>query len=194
MAWKLHIGSKQGTWHDGHLLLVLLVLVLAACASRPPVARVALPPLRLAPVALGHALALQQQLRIEVGSRVRTLDALLEVDADEVRLVVLALGQPGARLFWDGATLRQERADWLPAMVRGERVLDDLQFAFWPAAAIRAALPPGWALEETGDVRRLQQEGRTWLEVRGVGSARLQVQNLAEGYRLDIDNSASGVP
>lgn len=177
------------------IALASVCLLLAACASRGPVARaqVELPPLRLSPASLGKSLSLQQRLHFVFGAQQRDLDALLEADPGEVRLLVQAMGQSGVRLSWDGKELHEQRAPWLPPAVRGERVLDDLQFVLWPADAIRAALPSGWMLEERNGERSLQHDGHAWLRASGNaenGSATLE--NLAEGYRLEIE-SVSGM-
>lgn len=173
------------------LLAWLLPLVLAACAQLPPRPAVALPPLRLPPAALGREVSLQQQLHFTFGRNERDMEALLEVDAGEVRLVVQAMGQAGVRLFWDGNALRQQRAAWLPPTVRAERVLDDLQFAMWPADAIRAALPPGWTLREDGATRALVRSGEAWLSMTRLDENRVRLVNLAEGYQLDIASIGS---
>ena len=115
----------------GWAVASLPVLLLVACAHMPGKRGIALPPLRLAPAALGCEIALQQRLHIEFGEHVHDLDALLEVDANEVRLMVQGLGQVGVRLHWDGHELQQKRAAWLPPVIRAERVLDDLQFVLW---------------------------------------------------------------
>lgn len=174
-----------------HRLIVslLLCLLLAACASmRMPAPLVQLPTLRLPPSALPQPLQLQQRLQFRFGSHERELDALLEADGSEVRLAVQAMGQTGVRMVWDGATLQQTRAPWLPPQVRGERVLDDLQFALWPVAAIRAALPAGWTLVETGGQRRLEQDGKAWLLLEPLPDGRVRLRNLAEGYELVIES------
>jgi hypothetical protein len=175
------------------LTALLLSATLAACAATPPRAAVPLPELRLAPAALGQDLSLQQQLHFSFGQQQRDLDALLEVDAQEVRLAVQALGQSGVRLSWDGERLQQQRAPWLPATVRGERVLADLQFTLWPAEAIRAALPAPWTLHEDGDVRRLQRDGAVWLQVERQGEGRYLLDNRADGYRLQIESAGQEV-
>lgn len=175
------------------IVALLVALALNACALAPPRPAVELPPLRLAPAALGRELAVQQQLHFTFGTQARDMDALLEVDSGEVRLVVQAMGQAGVRLFWDGQTLQQQRAAWLPPSVRAERVLDDLQFALWPADAIRAALPSGWTLHEAAGVRALMRDGQAWLSVARGGNRLLRLENHAEGYRLDIASSAGDV-
>ncbi|MCW4455922.1 DUF3261 domain-containing protein [Flavobacterium sp. MXW15] len=173
------------------LIALLLTCVLAACAStRAPAPAVRLPTLQLPPAALPQPLQLQQKLHFSFGRHQRELDALLEADAGSVRLAVQAMGQTGVRLQWDGRELTQQRAPWLPPQVRGERVLDDLQFALWPAAAIRAALPADWELREDGGVRRLQRDGIAWLVLEAGEDGVLRLRNLAEGYELEIESVA----
>lgn len=168
------------------LALGAALLLSAACAHLPKTTAQALPPLRLAPSALGCELALRQQLQFRFGAQARALDALLEADAGEVRLLVQALGQSGVQLHWDGRELQQQRASWLPPAVRGERVLDDLQFTLWPAAAIRAVLPAGWTLEEQTGRRVLRQAGSDWLVARRIDAQTLELENHAEGYALRV--------
>ena len=126
--------------------------------------------------------------------QVRELDALLEVDAAEVRLAVQAMGRTGVRLQWDGQSLMEQRAAWLPDAVRSERVLDDVQFSLWPADAVRAVLPAGWELHEAGDVRELRRDGRAWLVRERTSATTLQVRNRADGYDLTIESVAGGAP
>ncbi len=172
------------------IALACVCLSLVACAARGPVAQpaVVLPRLHLAPAALGREISEQQQLTFKRGTQQRELDALLEVDAHEVRLLVQAMGRSGVKLVWDGQSLAEQRAPWLPPAVRGERVLDDLQFALWPLDAIRAALPQGWRVDEVdGERRLLDAQGKPWLLARedgGFGNVRLD--NLSEGYELDV--------
>jgi len=170
------------------LTATLLCLLLAACASRTPRPLVALPPLRLPPSSLPTPLALQQQLHFRFGRHERDLDALLEADAQQVRLAVQAMGQTGVRLQWDGQQLTQQRAPWLPPQVRGERVLDDLQFALWPTAAIAAAVPAGWQVADDGRLRTLTRDGHTWLQLERMDDGSVQLDNRAEGYSLRIES------
>ncbi|WP_411852575.1 DUF3261 domain-containing protein [Stenotrophomonas sp. LGBM10] len=171
------------------IVALLLCVLLAGCAStRMPTPLAQLPVLQLAPSALPQPLQLQQRLQFRFGSHERDLDALLEADGEQVRLAVQAMGQTGVRMVWDGKTLVQTRAPWLPPQVRGERVLDDLQFALWPAAAIRAALPPGWTLVDADGSRRLEQDGRAWLVLEPLAPGRQRLRNLAEGYELVIES------
>ena len=172
-------------------LVVSVLLLLTACMHAPRKPVIALPPLQLAPAALGQTLALQQRLQFHFGNQARTMDALLEVDPDEVRLVVQALGQAGVRLQWDGKTLQQQRAAWLPPAVRAERVLDDLQFTLWPVDAIRAVLPAGWSVRDDGKTRELLQGEQVWLSLTRLDANHWRLDNRAEGYQLEIASTAA---
>lgn len=175
------------------IALLLAGILLTACVTRPATPAVVLPPLRLAPAALGHEMAAQQRLVFRFGTQERELDALLEVDASEVRLAVQAMGRTGVRLQWDGKKLVEQRAAWLPTAVRSERVLDDVQFSLWPADAVRAVLPAGWELVESGDTRELRRVGEAWLVRERTSATTLQVRNRADGYDLTIESVAGGV-
>ena len=144
--------------------------------------------LRLAPSTLGRALALQQQLTVTRGDEVHTLDALLEADATELRLVVQAANRPALRLRWDGATLEQTRASWLPPALSGERVLTDLQLAYWPVDAVAAALPAGWTLDEPAGQRVLREGGAVVATVAYPSSQRIEIAHVRDGFRLAIDS------
>lgn len=169
------------------LITVLFACVLlAACAASMPKPLVGLPTLRLSPASLPAPLALQQQLQFRFGAHERELDALLEADSQQLQLAVQAMGRTGVRLRWDGEKLQQERAPWLPPQVRAERVLDDLQFALWPTAAIAAALPKDWSVTDDGVRRQLRQGATTWLELQRGEDGTLLLENRAEGYSLQI--------
>jgi flavin-dependent dehydrogenase len=176
------------------LTALLLSAALAACTATPPRAAVPLPELRLAPSALGHDLSLQQQLHFSFGQQQRDLDALLEVDAQEVRLAVQALGQSGVRLSWDGeapATTTRTVASGVGA---------------WRARARRPAVhavarrgdqarrcPAPWTLQDEGGVRRLMRDGAVWLQVERQGEGRYLLENRADGYRLQIESAGQEV-
>lgn len=171
--------------------LLLATTLLAACAgtpAHPPSGAAARtdvsPSLRLTPAALGREMALQQRLDFFLGERRESIEAMVEVDAGSVRVVMHAQGQVALRLDWDGHSLNQTRAEWLPPVLDGERVLDDLQLVYWPAAAIRERLPAGWHLVDTPGSRRLLQDGEIVATVVYVATnhARLRRQT----YALDI--------
>lgn len=172
------------------IAFLLATALLAACAGAParppagPAKADAAPSLRLTPAALGREMALQQRLDFFLGERRESIEAMVEVDAGSVRVVMHAQGQVALRLEWDGHTLDQTRAEWLPPVLDAQRVLDDLQLVYWPAAAIKERLPAGWHLVDTPGSRRLLQDGEIVATVVYVAAnhARLRRQT----YALDI--------
>ena len=179
-----------------HACLAIALGLLSACTTpeAPPAAQ--LPSIALAPASLGLELALAQRLTIthEHGEPTAPvpLEALLEVDAHSVRLVALALAQRVLTLEWDGHGLRSSRHGKLPTQIQAAHVLRDVQLAYWPAEALRAALPPGWTIEESPRRRMLLAAGvpRMTLDysndLRWQG--RVDIVNLAESYRLRIES------
>jgi hypothetical protein len=172
-------------------LIASFVLAAALCGCAPASPRIALgelPVLRLSPASLGRELALQQHLQVGVGERSQAVDALLEVDAKQVRLAMQALGQSAMTLRWDGSKLDEQRADWLPPVLNGERVLFDLQLVLWPAPVIRAALPPGWTLQESGGGRQLLQGETEVARVAYPAEGHAVLTQARDHYRLDIES------
>ncbi|WP_051282488.1 DUF3261 domain-containing protein [Silanimonas lenta] len=173
------------------LLAGLCALLLAACASAPRGGA----PWPLSPRELPAPLHLQQQLRIERGGESRQFEALLEADAEAVQLAVLALGQVALRLRWDGERLEEWRAAWLPPQPGGRDVLQDLQFALWPLAALRRAAPQGWRVEEQEGQRTVWQ-GRALVARIGAGEpGHWRIERPRAGYVLEIRSvAAEGAP
>lgn len=173
--------------------LAALAGTLGACASAPPRAMAReTPQLRLAPALLGHALNLQQHLTLQSPGHDQQLDVLLEADARHVQLGLVALGQVAARLEWDGTTLAEERAPWWPQAVSGARILSDLQLTLWPVAAIQAALPAGWTLAESGNVRTLSQDGDVVTVVTRTAPSVVELDQRREHFKLKIESRPSG--
>ena len=117
-------------------LLLAATLLLASCAHvqhRPSPS----PALRLAPATLDASLSLQQRLTVTHGARTQRVDALLEVDENTLRLVLLVGPKRMLTLMFDGESVEETRDPALPEALAGERFVDDIQLAYWPAAAIR---------------------------------------------------------
>lgn len=175
---------------------LLLSLCLAGCAT--PQAGVAarqamaasMPVLRLPPSALPTPLALQQRLAFRHGDRRQTVDALVESDGANTRLVIHAQGQVALRLDWDGKELKQQRAPFLPAALDGERVLSDLQLVFWPVDAIAPTLPAGWSLRMEGQRRVLRQGDAIIATIDYPQPLQARLEQHALDYSLDITSSA----
>lgn len=168
---------------------LLASLLLAACAgapARPAPAPADLPMLRLAPSALPGGLASQQRLQFEHGERRDSVDALVEVDADVVRVVLHQQGQVVLRLDWDGRMLREQRGPGAPETLVAARVLSDLQLVHWPVPAIRAALPPGWRLQAAPARRELWQGDACVATVEFPATGEARLHNLRLDYRLVV--------
>ena len=171
-----------------------LALAAPGCAlTSPQPARLGL---KLAPATLGASITLQQQIRVERGGRVENLQAVLEVDAERLDLVGLELDQRILSLHYDGRVLQSWHHPMLPAKLRGEDVLEDLQLALWPAEAIREALPPGWRIEERGRRRTLSLGDQPVMVIDYSGEPRwigkIELANLRYHYRLTIESVSSG--
>ena len=177
------------------MMLLPLVAWLGACATSLPVdSSTVAPVLRLAPATLGRAMALQQHVIVEARGRTDAIDVLLEVDATAVRLAVLSTGQTAARLEWDGTTLSVWRAPWWPDVVKAERILSDLQFIYWPVAAIRGALPAGWSLDVSSQQRVLRYDHRVVMTIRYPTATAVELTHQLEAYRLRIETSNLEAP
>ncbi len=176
-------------------LILLALSLLGGCATTalPP----ALPLLQISPAAYGASLQLTQRLTVQqaptdplLPAGERQLDTLLQLDAVQLRLVALALGQRVLTLSWDGQTLDVKRHPMLPASVDAQRVLRDIALVFAPLDALRAALPPGWTMAESANERTLRLDGQAQLRVRYLqGRARVEIDNLAERYQLRIEST-----
>jgi hypothetical protein len=168
--------------------LVLLLVLLTGCSVR-------LPDLQLPPAAFGSEISLNQRLSVSAlpGTTVNMqLDAQLEIDPARVQLAGFALGQRILTLSWDGEAMTSQRHPLLPAEIDEKRILRDIQLVYWPAAAIQAALPPGWTITDAPDRRALLFNTQTMVEIiyqagpRRAGQA--EFLNKAEHYRLMIES------
>ncbi len=180
------------------LIPTAVLLCLASCAAaptRPAAPAVSLPTLGLSPAAFGEAVSLAQRLSFAHDADPegpRTLEALLEIDASALRLAGFVLHRRVFTMQWDGTALEEQRDPHLPAQFQSRQVLRDVQLVYWPAEALRSALPPGWTLEETPGRRVLLEAGREWVTVHYESeprwAGRAELLNLAEHYRLTIES------
>ncbi|MCA3013180.1 MAG: DUF3261 domain-containing protein [Myxococcaceae bacterium] len=125
--------------------------------------------LALSPASCGCTLALDQRLTISHGTTSHGVDARLEIDAASVDVALLAAGQVVGTLRWDGERLEAHAPVAWPQMVTPARVLSDLQLVWWPAEAVRNALPSSWTLVEGPLTRQLRQGGLDLVSVRYEG-------------------------
>lgn len=193
--------SIAGSWSriasPTRAAVALLALAgLAGCATMMPMPASQIPEPRLSPQSLGGDVSLVQRLSFERAEGVprnspRTLDVLLEIDAAQVRLAGIAMGQRVLSLRWDGTTLDVQRHPLLPMQVDPTRVLRDIQYAFWPKASLQAVLPADWQLRDEPRRRDLLRGDSLVLRIdyeidapRWQGIVRLD--NKLERYRLEI--------
>ena len=175
------------------LVAAIALHALSCTGVTSPPARLGL---KLAPVTLGRSLSLQQHLMVERQGRIDELDAALEVDAERIELVGLALGQRILALRYDGRALESWRHPLVPEQLRGEDVLEDLQLTLWPVEVIRNALPSGWSIEDVGARRTLRLADQPVLVIDYSGeprwSGKIELNNMRYPYRLTIHSIASG--
>lgn len=177
----------------GWVMLAALAVHSLGCAGAP--AQPARLGLKLAPATLGVSLSLQQHLSIERQGRVDELDTALEIDADRLDMVGLALGQRILSLHYDGRELQSWRHPLVPEQLRGEDVLEDLQLTLWPIEVIEKALPAGWSIAEDGRRRTLRLLDQPVLVIDYSGeprwSGKIELTNLIYRYRLTIQSVSS---
>lgn len=171
--------------------LALLACTLAGCAATSSPGHQAgepsWPRLALAPAALGCGVSVQQQLTVQPpGEDAQQLDALLQVDAQAVRLALFHLGQRMGSLHWDGLRLQAQLSPWWPSRLVPAQVLGDMQLALWPLAAVAAALPARWSVVDADGVRRLAESGQARVEVRGTGADSFEIVYPQAAWRLRI--------
>jgi hypothetical protein len=185
----------------GLTVALTLVLVTSGCAVAPSTP-VEVPLLHLAPAALGQTVNLVQRLTIKklpdaaratTGASEHSLDALLQIDQSNLRLAAFALGQRVLTLSWDGHHLDSTRHPLLPVAVGSEAVLRDIQLVYWPLASIRESLPAHWTLDEVGATRTLSfdqvPEVVVSYSATPAWTGRAELDNRAEGYRLEIESA-----
>ncbi len=186
--------------------VLTLALMTSGCALAPARAP-QVPVLHLAPCALNQDLNLVQRLtikklpdaaRVFVSGTEHSLDALLQIDQSSLKLAAFALGQRVLTLSWDGQHLDSSRHALLPVAIDSEAVLRDIQLVYWPAPSIQQALPAHWTIAETGRTRTLSYDQVPEVVVNysaaPAWTGRAQLDNLAEGYSLEIESSVQDSP
>ncbi|HEX8404124.1 MAG TPA: DUF3261 domain-containing protein [Duganella sp.] len=162
-------------------------VMLSGCATTPPQARLGL---KLAPAALGESISVQQHLKVERAGRTDDLDVALQVEPDAIDVVGLAFGQRVLTMRYDGKELTSWRHFMLPAQVRPDDILEDMQLTLWPAGAIAAALPAGWRVADQGNTRTLYLANEPIMRIAYSGMPRwsgtVVLENLRYHYKLTI--------
>lgn len=146
--------------------------------------------LRLAPASFGGELSTAQRITMVRDGDRKGFDALLEIDADAVRVALLGAGQTLGTLTWDGRDFTKKVSVFVPEVVTAERIITDVELCFWPEAPLRAALPAGYTLEESDGARHVLRDGEpfvtvTWSE----GRKRVVLTQHVYRYTLEIDST-----
>jgi Protein of unknown function (DUF3261) len=173
-------------------ILTSLLGLLAGCAvfaTRPADPGLFLLP----PSAAGRQASLAQSVRM-TSDKGATFEALAAVEIDPRWLRVAALGPMGNRIMlleWDGQRYQEERDPHLPADFPLKVVLRDLEFALFPAAAVRKALPSSaWVLLETPRARELRLDGTPVIRIDYSSddpyTSTIHFKHLTLGYQLEI--------
>jgi hypothetical protein len=151
----------------------------------------------LAPATLGASVTVSQRLRAMHGEREMSIECAVDVDAG--RILLVGLLPAGPRLFtasFDGTRIDAQSSRALPAALSAERMLNDLQLAFWPLAALeRAFAGTGWRVTEPDPrTRRLLRGGSLVAEVHYAGAdpwhGRVWLANFVADYSIAIDSAA----
>nr|WP_254068002.1 DUF3261 domain-containing protein [Acidovorax sp. SRB_14] len=177
--------------------LGVLQSLLAGCSSVPSVsvdAGVAgqsesAPLLALSPAALGCAVSVQQRLTVLPPNQApQELEALLEVDAQVVRLAIFHMGQRMGTLLWNGQKFDQQLSRWWPAQLAPQQVLSDLQLALWPANAVQQAVQSPWRVAVDASSRQLVRGDHVQKLVRYVGPKTLEIVYPQASWSLRIES------
>ncbi|WP_082604253.1 DUF3261 domain-containing protein [Acidovorax sp. Root217] len=173
----------------GALAAAMCAVLLAGCASLGAPDATRSPLLALAPAALRCEVAVQQRLTVEVPGRpAQQLEALLEVDAEAVRLAFFVMGQGMGTLVWDGWQWDKQLSRYWPAQLAPEQVLSDLQLAFWPARAVQRAVQPPWSVEAGPTGRRLLRDGREQVRVQFIGNSAVEIIYPGGPFTLRVES------
>jgi hypothetical protein len=170
---------------------VAILLLLGGCAARPAFDA----PSLLSPATLGRSQILRQVLNVAFRDRQAVIQGVLVVDTAQIHFV--ALDATGQRLFgvrYDGVTSSVEPGRAAVEDLPPERLLADVQLAYWPLPALQAAAKEGWSYSEPApQTRRLLRGGRLVAEVHyacqgtaGEWPRQLWLSNYELGYSLTI--------
>jgi hypothetical protein len=155
----------------------------------------------LAPATLGAAEQVKQLLRVAVGDKAFNVQCVVTVRGGRISIIgVTPLGLRAFSVDYDGSTVNETRAPQMPEFITGARLLNDIQFAFWPLAELTGALQgTGWTVGEPfPGTRRLLRDGRLYAEVHYADtqpwSGRIWLSNFQDRYSLSIVTSPLANP
>lgn len=175
---------------------LLIALTLCGCASAPAQRGEPPPPMPLLSAeSLGQVRSARQIVHAAFADSEVTMQCVVEITPQ--RISVIALNAIGLRLFSvsveDGKTT-VERSPGVPEQVQPERILSDIQLAYWPLPKLqRAYAGTDWQVSEPfASTRRLKRAGRLIAEVhyaqtgKDLWRGRLWLSNYEFGYALSV--------
>ncbi|MGH8506126.1 MAG: DUF3261 domain-containing protein [Stenotrophobium sp.] len=189
--------SRAGAANIGVLLASLMLSGCALLRPSPAPAPDADARPILSAETLGGSQLARQVVSAAFADQAATLQCVVDVTPEHMTLV--ALNAMGLRLFSvvvaGGKTLA-ERSPGVPAAIQPERILADIQLAYWPLAALQTAYAgTRWSVSEpVAGTRRLLHDGRLAEEVHYAQpggnrwQGRLWLANFAQGYSLSVDS------
>lgn len=177
-------------------LVFACLWLLNACAVTPPASSSdndAWP--LLTPAALGESRQAVQLLRGEYEGQSFSLRCVVTVDAARLKVIgVTGLGVRAFTLEYDGTHVTEQRAPQLPNALQADRLLNDIQLAYWPLAALQKAwhVAGGEVSEPYPGTRRLQRAGKLLAEVHYAAdpwNGRVWLMHFDHPYQLFIETS-----
>lgn len=182
---------------------LLLGLALAGCNTVRPVEGSLTPlgkelDMRL-PVAPGYPEKLDATQTVvgQYGERRAAFQAILMLSPKVAEVVLTTPGGPRIlSIKWTEKGIVEDRTPLAPEGFKGVNVLGDIFVSMWPLASVRAALPPGVTVEETGSMRTVKSADRTIAQVETFEKTdamwRQKLTNLDFGYNLTIITETGG--
>jgi hypothetical protein len=171
--------------------LLLASLWLSGCAQMGGSQQPEHVPALLAPELLGVDVQVSQRLAFTRDGRAQSLLIVWSQQAGKLQLVGLTpQGQTVFSVGYDGRQLDQQARVPLPPGLSARRLLQELQWAYWPREAIvRELATSGWSFAQTAGQRLVtgpHGEQLSYTFSGGEFPASLQLEH-SQGYRLHID-------
>ena len=142
-------------------VITMASLALGACAGMRPMTSSTVYegwPL-LPPAALGESRTVNQILRVAHGEQETTLNCVVAANATQLTIVgMTALGMRAFTIKYDGARVSAEAQAGAPQSMPPERLLNDVQLAYWPLPALQKAMANSrWEVNDVApSTRRLK--------------------------------------
>ncbi len=181
------------------VLVIILAVVVAACASQAPSStekvavaagvHLALP----APDSLGQKVDVAQFLTARHERDLFVFEGRLIVEAGRLVLVGMdLLGRRAMTIRWTAGRMEVERAPWLPDALRPENVLADIILLYWPEESVRAGLSGAGLVAGNGfrSVRRGDEDVITMTYDGAPWSGVAKLVNRERRYEIEVRSQA----